>query len=457
MRARWLHSLHGRLLAASFAILAGFLGVAGIALDQAFRRSAETALRERLMGYVYALLAAADEDARGRMVLPEVLPDPRFSNPDSGLYAVVVGSDGYRWQSPSLTGRSADFIELQAPGSRHYTRGASDGQALHVLDYGVSWEDDSGREIRYTLAVGMDVAPVESEMAAFRATLWRWLGGLALALLLAQGAILRWGLRPLRSVERDLERIESGEAERLEGDYPRELDGLTRNLNALISSSQASRDRYRNRLGNLAHSMKTPLAILRAAADADPRALRPIVLEQVARMDEIVQHQLRRAVVSAQAALGRAVDVSAVAHRIARSVRRIYADKPLDIDIEVPPGTRFFGDQGDLMEILGNLIENACKYGRGRVRVGAEPIGEGRRPGMRLWVEDDGPGIEAARRREVLEPGRRLDEQRPGHGIGLSVVREIVEAYEGRIRIGGSVLGGARVEVEIPPPAPGRF
>ncbi len=447
------------MLAVSFVVLAGFLGVAGVALDQAFRRSAETALRERLMGHVYALLAAADEDARGRMVLPSALPDPRFANPDSGLYAVVVGSDGYRWQSPSLTGRSADFLDPQPPGQRRYSRVASDGQTLYVLNYGVSWEDDFGVQVRYTLAVALDFEPVAAEMAAFRASLWRWLGGLAVALLLVQGVIVRWGLRPLRSVEQDLQRIESGEAERLEGAYPRELQGLTRSLNALIRSSRSSRERYRNSLGNLAHSMKTPLAILRNAAESGARSgeLRAVVLEQVLRMDEIVQHQLRRAAASAQVALGRAVAVAPVADRIARSLARVYADKPVDIALEVQDGARFFGDEGDLMEILGNLMENACKYGRHRVRVGAHALQAGRRPGLRLWVEDDGAGIEPHRHEEVLQRGRRLDEQQPGQGIGLSVVREIVEAYQGRIRISCGALGGARVEVEIPPPSLSQF
>ncbi len=454
-----LHSLHGRLLLASVLVLAGFLGVAGVALDQAFRRSAEAGLRERLMGHVYALLAAADEDSRGRMVLPQTLPDPRFSKPDSGLYARVDGEDGYRWRSPSLAGRGGDFLRPQPPGVRRYFRVREAGEPLYVVNYGVAWEDAAGQSIRYTLAVAQDFTPVAAEMAAFRGNLWRWLGGLALALLVVQGLIVRWGLGPLRRVERDLERIEAGAAESLAGDYPRELQGLTRNLNALIASSRASRERYRNRLGDLAHSMKTPLAILRNAAESgsDDARLRPLVLEQVARMDEIVQHQLRRAAAAPQSTLGRAVEVRPVMERIARSLARIHAARPVDIALDVPSGVGFFGDEGDLMEILGNLLDNACKYGRGRVRAGARAQGLGRRPGLLLWVEDDGPGIEPGKRREVLRRGSRLDQRQPGQGIGLSVVREIVEGAGGRIHILDSPLGGARVEVRIPPPGLAQF
>jgi two-component system sensor histidine kinase PhoQ len=184
-----MHSIHSRLLLAASLVLAGFLGATGLALDKAFRVSAEAAMQERLQSYIYALLAAADEDSDGRMIPPQELPEPRFSKPDSGLYAVITS----RLERPDLQ--------------------------LYTLAFGVAWEDDAGTEALYTFTVAEDTTVFQAEIAGFRSTLWRWLGGMALVLMLAQGAILRWGLRPLRTVTADLQQIERGHAERLEGDY----------------------------------------------------------------------------------------------------------------------------------------------------------------------------------------------------------------------------------------------
>ncbi len=451
-----MQSLHGRLLIAASLVLAGFLGGTGVALYQAYKESAEEAVRERLLGYVYGLLAAADEDADGAMLLPESLPDPRFSNPDSGLYAQVRGEPpGFAWRSPSLTGHSSDFLNPQLPGAYRFHRQSDDERELMVINFGIVWEDYQEREHRYTLAVAADMAPLHAQIDEFSVTLEIWLGGAALLLLLAQGAILRWGLRPLRRVTDDLAAIEAGRAERLEGSYPKELRGLTGNLNALIGSSQANQQRYRNSLDDLAHSMKTPLAILRNAADETPDCgpLGAAVQEQVDRMDAIVQHQLRRAVAAGSVTLGRAVEVPPLVERLVRSLDKVYREKSMQVESRVGDGSRFFGDQADLMEVFGNVLENAFKYGRGRIRVSAEsPVGrQGGRPGLNVRIEDDGPGIDERRVDEALQRGRRMDQSVPGQGIGLSVAREIVAVYDGEIRIRHSAdLGGACVELRFP-------
>jgi two-component system sensor histidine kinase PhoQ len=450
-----MRSLHGRLLVAATLALAGFLGATGAALHQAFRDSAETALRERLQGQVYALLGAADEDPDGRMLLPMALPDPRFSNTDSGLYALVQDEGGgFHWRSPSLTGQAGGFLRRKAPGERGYHRLQVGGRDLLAINFGIAWEDYLGEEQHYTFAVAMDRAPLLREIEGFRTTLWSWLGGLALILLLVQGAILRWGLKPLREVADDLRRIEAGEADRLAGDYPLELRGLTGNLNALIAGARANQQRYRNTLDDLAHSMKTPLAILRNAADEQDGcgAFDATVQEQVQRMDAIVQHQLRRAAASGRSTLGRALEVAPLVERLARSLGKVYREKALRMDLAPAPESRFFGDEADLMEVLGNILENACKYGRGRVRVSAESVAAaGPRPGLEIRVEDDGPGIEPERAQEALQRGRRMDQSVPGQGIGLSVAAEIVAVYGGRIEIGRSGLGGAEIVIRFPP------
>ena len=226
-----MRSLHSRLLLAASLVLAGFLGATGLALDTAFRNSAEAAMQERLQSYIYALLAAADEDSDGRMIPPQALPEPRFSKPDSGLYAVIAEHDGEtRWQSESLTGREIPNTYRQQPGRHHFSEQTLNDLQLHTLAFGVAWEDYAGDEALYTFTVAEDRAGFQAEVDSFRSTLWRWLGGMALVLLLAQGAILRWGLRPLRTVTSDLQAIQQGHSDRLDGQYPRELSGLTRKL-----------------------------------------------------------------------------------------------------------------------------------------------------------------------------------------------------------------------------------
>jgi len=360
-----------------------------------------------------------------------------------------------RRASASLTGRPGDFLHRQPPGTREWRYWHKGDRELMVLNFGIAWEDYRGRETRYTLAVAADTAPLLHEVQGFRTALWTWLGGLAVILLLAQGAILQWGLRPLRRVVEDLRRIEGGEAKRLEGQYPRELQGLTSNLNALIGNSRANQQRYRNSLDDLAHSMKTPLAILRNAAyeEGEANAFRSLVQEQVQRMDAIVQHQLRRAAASGRGTLGRVVQVPPLVERLTRSLGKVYRDKVVQVELGLSAEARFFGDEADLLEVLGNLVDNAFKYGRGRVRVSAValPARHGPRPGLELCIEDDGPGIDPLRLDELMQRGLRLDEGVPGEGIGLSVAREIVDLYDGRIEAGRSGLGGARILVRWPP------
>ena len=445
-----MRSLHSRLLLVASLVLAGFLGVTGLALDKAFRDSAEAATQERLQSYIYALLAAADEDSDGRMVPPRELPEPRFSKPDSGLYAIITRQDtGPLWQSGSLTGRDMGDTGYQPPGERGFSRLARNGMQLYALAFGVAWEDDAGTEALYTFTVAEDTTVFEAEINSFRSTLWRWLGGMALVLLLAQGVILRWGLRPLRSVTADLQKIEQGRAERLEGDYPRELAGLTFSLNSLIEHSKTVQTRYRNSLGDLAHSLKTPLAILQSsqtgsdAADASHM----LVSKQVERMDEIISHQLQRAAVSGRSTLAAPVAVGTVVQRLVRTLDKVYQEKAVAADLELDPEATFTGDEADLTEILGNLLENAYKYCHSAVRVGVNT--NQLTGGAEISIEDDGPGIPADQVGILLQRGRRMDESVPGQGIGMSMASEIITLYGGDLSFDDSPLGGTLVHLSF--------
>jgi len=446
-----MHSLHSRLLLAASLVLAGFLGATGLALDKAFRVSAEAAMQDRLQSHIYALLAAADEDENGHMIPPQELPEPRFSTPDSGLYAVITNHDSKSlWHSSSLTGRDINTTEQQPPGERHFSRLARAGMQLYALAFGVAWEDDAGTEALYTFTVAEDTSVFQAEIDSFRSTLWRWLGGMAVVLLIAQGFILRWGLRPLRTVTADLQQIEKGRTDRLVGHYPRELTGLTSSLNSLIAHSKTVQSRYRNSLDDLAHSLKTPLAILQSsqpdsndAADAS----HALVSEQVERMDEIISHQLQRAAVSGRTTLAKPVLVGKVVERLVRSLDKVYRDKQVTVNLELDTSATFTGDEADLTEILGNLLDNAYKYCGNLVQVCVQSKEHAN--GVEISIEDDGPGIAPEQFDTVLQRGTRMDESIPGQGLGLSMANEIITLYGGQLEFSTSSLGGTLLRVSF--------
>jgi len=269
-------------------------------------------------------------------------------------------------------------------------------------------------------------------------------------LLIAQGVILRWGLRPLRTVTADLQQIEKGRADRLDGHYPRELTGLTSSLNSLIAHSKTVQTRYRNSLDDLAHSLKTPLAILQSscvdnndAADAS----HALVSEQVDRMDEIISHQLQRAAVSGRTTLAKPVPVGRVVERLVRSLDKVYRDKQVTVELELDPSATFTGDEADLTEILGNLLENAYKYCQSKVRVS---VGTDEHPDdVEISIEDNGPGIALEQVDTVLQRGTRMDESIPGQGLGLSMANEIITVYGGQLTFAASPLGGTLLRVSF--------
>jgi two-component system, OmpR family, sensor histidine kinase PhoQ len=437
-------SIRQRLLISNLLILSIFLGLAGAALDRAYRTSSETALQERLQAHVYVLLAAAVEDDAGRMRLPGILPTPDFNRPDSGLYAAVSGEDGaYRWQSGSLLGRPDPAFAALDPGQGRFQ--LTDTEAR--LTEGVSWEDDAGRQQRYTLLIAADRQPLDAAQGSFRDSLWAWLGGLAGVLLLVQWQLLRWGLRPLRHMSQAVSRIESGEAARIEGPFPAELHGLGMNLNALIAQNAHRQQRVRHALADLAHSLKTPLAVLRGVADAaDASPATGQIREQTQRIDEIVRYQRQRAAVAGSTAVTRPVVLVSIIARIKTSLEKVFHERGIACELEIADGVRVRADEGDLFELAGNLLENAFKHARSRVRVAARSTPQG----LIIDVDDDGAGFAEGTGAQILRRGIRADERHRGEGIGLAVVSEIVAQYGGHIQLTGSALGGARVSVILP-------
>ncbi len=450
-----MHSLNGRLLIAASVVLAAFLGLTGLSLDRAFRDSARAAVQDRLQAQVYMLLGAANLDAFNRLTLPQALPEARFSTPDSGLYADVMDSQGALvWHSPSLLGRALPFFPaVRNPGDMQFAPlDAADQTPLFVLAFTVSWEIARNQYQLYTFRVAETRQDFNDQVWSFRRGLWGWLLASTAVLLAVQGLILRWSLKPLRQVTAEIKAIETGQRAELSGGYPEELQPLTTNLNALLRQGRVHLERYRNALGDLAHSLKTPLAVARGAleTDADPGELRRTLSEQVARMNRTVDYQLQRAAASGRTALSAPLPVAPLARKILDSLAKVYAERAPRLRAEIAATTVFHGDEGDLLEILGNLADNACKWCQRQVVVRAWPATHQGRAELVLEVEDDGPGIPADQAPLLLHRGQRADPTVAGHGIGLAVVRDLVEeVYYGRLEIGRGELGGARVRVRL--------
>ena len=442
-------SLQARLLLAALLVLLVFTGLTGLALDKAFRQSAETALQDRLQGYLYALLAAVDVDDSGTPRFSRNLPDARFERPGSGLYASIENTDSQAvLNSRSLLGNRLPAQATTPLGQYQYESFMLNDIPHYRLAYSVRWEPDAEQAYRLNFQLVEDMQSYQQQISTYRRNLWGWLGAAMLVLLLLQAIILRWSLKPLRQVAADLAAIEAGQAERLQGSYPKELQHLTDTLNGLLDHIRSQLQRYRDSLGNMAHSLKTPLAILANALSLKQTdsGSKVEAEEQLQRIRQIIDYQLQRAA-AGQAALGTATPLKPVATKIINAMLKVHADKALQIENRIDESLTCQCDEGDLMEVLGNLLENACKWSQQHIRITAQATNQA---GVEVCIEDDGPGIPADVREQVLQRGQRADPTTAGHGIGLAMVHEIVLLYGGNLTIESSSLGGTAITLQLP-------
>jgi len=448
-------SMHARLLLAASLVLVAFLGATGWALERAFRESLLAAVQERLQAQVYMLLGAV-EWHDGQLRLPAALPEPRLATPGSGLYAQVTEAGGRPlWRSSSALGIALPPVPAETtPGTAQF-RPAVGAEPLFALTFAVDWEVAPERYQRYVFQVVEEQRHYAAQVSRFQRHLWLWLLAATGGLLLVQGIILRWSLHPLRRVAADIKAVEAGAMLELTGRYPRELQPLTGNLNALIRHSRSQLERYRHALGDLAHSLKTPLAVLRGVLEGPAPAdtLETTLQQQLQRMQQTVDYQLQRAAAAGRQALAAPLPVLPVANKVLNALAKVYADKAIQMACRIDSTVVFYGDEGDLMELLGNLADNACKWCRQQVRVHGSSRQTAAGVETLLEIEDDGPGIPVEQRRSILERGQRADPTVAGHGIGLAIVRDMVEeVYDGRLELGDAALGGARVRVLLRAP-----
>ena len=440
-----------RLLLITTVVLGTFLSLAGVVLDRSFKASVLGGAEEQLKLVIYSLMGSLDKEGVALQFGP-ALPEPRLHQPESGLYARVTGrGDGAGWQSPSVITTAVRFpetSELIAGDFDFHAYTGDDAVARFVLNYAVIWEDESVLDF----AVATDQRPFSETIGDFRQSLYIGLGAVTVFFVLAQVLAVRWGLRPLRTMAGEVRELEEGRRQQLSDAYPVELEGLAENLGRFVAHEERSRSRYRKAMEDLAHSLKTPLAVMRnelssRTVTSSSTSGDDLVAEQLDRMESTVTYQLNRAAVSGPVVVGRAVSVGALVERLLRALDTAYRDRQIEVEQLVPVDLTVRGDERDLLEMLGNLLENAFKYTRTRIAIRAGSDREGL---MRLLIEDDGPGIEDSMRERVLNRGTRADEIQTGQGIGLAMVNELVAAYKGQLSIGVSRWGGAAIELQLP-------
>jgi signal transduction histidine kinase len=451
-------SLAARLVSAAAVWSIAILALGGVLLAQQYRASVVRSLDADLDVVIVGLIAAAETNAKGALVLKENPNDPRFKAAQSGRYWAIAATDGA--QTPTILLRSNSLWDepLVWPEGGQNAIVASVGKPLHVDMQGpyeprvrvaamsVSVPEQERPVIIMALA---DPAPALQDAERFTRTLVISLAALAaglLAMVLVQVGV---GLAPLNVLKADIAAIRAGRKQTLDGEYPTEVAPLTEELNALIAHNQDVVERARTHVGNLAHALKTPISVLLNEARGADGTLAALVTRQAEAMSANVQHYLERAQAAARAeTLGARTEIAPVVEDIARTLERLYGrEKDLALDLQVERGLAFRGERQDLEEMVGNLMENACKYGGGQVRVRA---GASDSNTLSFTVDDDGPGLTPAQADLALKRGERLDETGPGAGLGLSIVDDLARLYGGGLTLGQNDLEGLAATLRLP-------
>jgi signal transduction histidine kinase len=445
----------------------------GIALSTLYRHAVERAFDRRLDVYLRTLVADVASPEEGGDKFPQSIGEPLFELPLSGWYWQVTRLDAKKpevrssrslWDS-SLPHLAAD--QTNAEYRQGYAQGPED-QRLRLVERTI----DLGDEGKYLIAVAGDASEIDEETRSFDRAISLTFGALTLALLLTTALQVRFGLAPLTRISQRLAAIRSGRAERLEGQFPVEIAPLARETNALIDANREIVERARTHVGNLAHALKTPLSVIvneAAARGEEPLAKK--VREQADIMRDQIARQLERARLAARpTVVGTLTDVPPVVTALARTMEKLYRARDIAIAVDVPEHAFFRGEQQDLEEMLGNLVDNGCKWAQSRVAIEVvaaqansdlergstrpDAAENGEKPHLRIIVDDDGPGLSPEEREQVARRGQRLDESKPGSGLGLSIVVELAALYDGALTFGAAPIGGLRAELALPAGSP---
>jgi signal transduction histidine kinase len=432
--------------------------IAGVVLSHFYQRAAEANFDERLSVYLHALVADIATPSETGETNPEELSDPQFALALSGWYWQITRLDSDKQQIRSsrslFAARLPRLADAGVPaglgGARRGYAIGPDGRRLRIVERVI----DTGDNGIYLVQVAATTGEIEAAIERFDAYLVVTFGLLAIALIASSAAQLRYGLAPLRQLQEGVAAIRRGEAESIEGALSPDLAPLAGELNLLIGANRAVVERARTQVGNLAHALKTPLSVIinEAALQTGPSAGK--VQEQAAIMRDQVSYYLHRAVAAVRAgAVASATDVGPVAQSLAAAFEKIYAERAISFAVDMPQPVRFLGERQDLEEMIGNLADNAGKWAMSAVRIAIAPEftqSGAERSFFRVAIEDDGPGLAPELREAALKRGRRLDETKPGSGLGLSIVADLASLYGGDLTLEVSPMGGLRAVLRLP-------
>jgi signal transduction histidine kinase len=442
--------------------------VTGIALSSLYRHAVERAFDRRLDVYLRTLVADVASPEEGGDKFPQSIGEPLFELPLSGWYWQVTRLDSKKPEvraSRSLWDSALPHLDEGVSATADYRQGYAQGpedQKLRIVERNIDLGDDG----KYLISVAGDASEIDDETRSFDRVISATFAALTLALLLTTILQVRFGLAPLTRISQRLAAIRSGRAERLEGEFPLEIAPLARETNALLDANREIVERARTHVGNLAHALKTPLSVIVNEAVArgdDPLAQK--VREQADIMRDQVARQLERARLAARlTVVATLTEVPPVVTALARTMEKLYRARDIAIDVDVPEHALFRGEQQDLEEMIGNLVDNGCKWAHSRVAIEvvaeapaaaqrnewSQSTANGETPRVRIIVDDDGPGLSPVEREQVALRGQRLDETKPGSGLGLSIVVELAGLYDGVLTLGTAPIGGLRAELALP-------
>lgn len=456
-------SLTARVLLLATIWSAVALVVIAIVISQLYRQSSERAFTDLLRAQLYNVINSITIGDDNKLSGNPQLGDLRFSQPETGWYWIIepLGTFAATPLSSSSLGTSNIKVPsiLAVPFNNRYERfyPTYDAFGNHVLVAETEVVlDGEGRAARFRVSGNLEV--VDDDVRAFDKNLYIALGIFGIGSLVVNAIAILYGLRPLDGARRALDKVRRGESERLEGDFPREIMPLTNDVNALIESNRRIVERARMQVGNLAHSLKTPIAVLLNESRMLDKVQSDLVRSQSETMQAQVQSYLNRARIAAQReSLLARTDIEPVLERLVRVMRRLTPDREFHLSV-FPPGIALAMEQQDVEETIGNLLENAARFCKTGVWITATstsaPAGADGEGARRYWVEiaveDDGPGLDPDQIKEAVKRGRRLDESKPGAGLGLSIVREIATEYQGQVEFGRGTHGGLRVQLLLP-------
>jgi two-component system sensor histidine kinase PhoQ len=454
-----------RVLAAASAVMVLFSVLAVVVLVNVFSYTLESGVKSRLEASLYGVMGVA-EVLEDRLWLPSALPEASFNQLTSGLYAWVQAAQGFAnlvpepgvtpttviWQSESSLGKVLPDVAYVASGDFNWQNSELGGQPVWVLSFSSTWSLGPTHTGYYQFSLAQAKAPFLNQVAIFKRQLIVSFGALAVLLSCIQWFLLRRGLRPLARLTGQLSEIEAGSRDAVAGYFPMELKPMVANLNTTLQSERQQRERYRNTLADLAHSLKTPLTIIKNTLKSElPQDYATsAILEQVQRMDSIVQYQLKRSVVQSSSAPAQRTGLVPVLEKILGAMEKVHRDRNIILSIEgrdSVAGIQVLMEETDLFEVLGNVVDNAYKYCDHQVRI----VMRLAKASVRFSIEDDGPGIPMPERAAVLARGKRLDQQGvSGQGIGMAVVADICRVYHMPLEVSQSDdLAGAQISMDF--------